>query len=58
MTTDDKVSDLIRDPQAWQGGYAAGRRSLTDTANPYPLGSCRALSWQGKLACAEAEPSA
>ena len=49
MATDDNVSDLIQDAEAWQEGYIAGRRGLPNTTNPYPLGSCKALSWQAGL---------
>jgi hypothetical protein len=49
MTTDENVSDLIQDPQAWQEGYVAGRRGLTGMANPYPAGGTQGLSWQAGL---------
>jgi hypothetical protein len=31
--------------KAWQEGRAAGRRGLTASSNPYPVGSAEASQW-------------
>jgi hypothetical protein len=35
----------ILDAQVWQEGYNAARRGVSWAANPYPIGSVRALAW-------------
>jgi hypothetical protein len=53
MTADDKpvlMANVIQDTDAWKEGYAAGRRGLTVSANPYPRRGLKAPRPQGAAA--------
>jgi len=46
MSDDATNIRVVLAENAWQEGYAAGRRNLTLDANPYPIGTAEAQAWQ------------
>ena len=41
-----RITRIPLDPMALRGGYLAGRRGITDEANPYQAGAPAALAWR------------
>ena len=39
------MTTTIEETRAWAEGYAAGRRGVTASANPYPSGTAEAAEW-------------
>ena len=44
--SDTRITRIPLDPMALRGGYLAGRRGITDEANPYQAGASAALAWR------------
>jgi len=43
--SDTRITRIPLDPTALREGYLAGRRGITDEANPYQAGTHEALAW-------------
>ena len=46
VMSDTRITRIPLDPMALRGGYLAGRRGITDEANPYQAGAPAALAWR------------